>query len=355
MKKGSEPQVHPRLVHIGTSLPGRPYSQREIVALGGITDPRVLRLFDNGSIQSRWLCLPEPGSDGRLPYETPLHLADKHRTQALRAGAAAIRNAFCGTELDLAETAYLACATSTGFLCPSLTAHYIKLLELRDSVHRLDVVGMGCNAGLNAMRPVVDYCALNPGRIGVLLCVEICSAAYVIDGTMQTAVVNSLFGDGAAAAVFVCDDAAPRYGPQILGFESLVMTDFIEAMRFDFDGSKYSFYLDRAIPNILGAKVAVPVDRLLGRFALGRRDVKHWVIHSGGRKVINAIKTTLGLTSHDVRHTDSVLSQFGNVSSCSFLFSHGRLLEERAAKPGEHVLMITMGPGSTIECCLGVF
>jgi polyketide synthase Type III len=83
--------------------------------------------------------------------------------------------------------------------------------------------------------------------------------------------------------------------------------------------------------------------------------VGQWLVHSGGKKVIDSIKYSLDLTDHDVRHTQSVLRDFGNLSSSSFLFSLQRLLDERSVARGDYVMLMTMGPGSTIECCLGRF
>ena len=344
----------PRIVSIGTANPGRRYTQAELVSLfGAAMDRRIAMLFKNSHIESRFLCLPEPGPDGKIPTETPLQLAQKHRTNALWAGAKAIGAALEPAGLKPSDVDSFVCVTSTGFLCPSLTAWFIKELGFRADVHRADIVGMGCNGGLNGLQPVVNYCALNPQGVGLLLCVEVCTAAYVFDNTIRTAVVNSLFGDGAAAAVIATRDQAP--GPKIHGFSSHIITDAIGAMRFDFDGEKQSFFLDRDIPYILGQNVDKPVDKLLGKFGLKRRDIKHWVIHSGGRKVIDSIKYCLNITAHDVRHTDGVLRDYGNLSSGSFLFSHKRLIDEGVAKPGEHIMMMTMGPGSTVECCLGEF
>ncbi|OAD23502.1 protein containing 3-Oxoacyl-[acyl-carrier-protein (ACP)] synthase III [Candidatus Thiomargarita nelsonii] len=56
-----------------------------------------------------------------------------------------------------------------------------------------------------------------------------------------------------------------------------------------------------------------------------------------------------------MRHTKNILQNCGNLSSASFLFSHERLLEEGIAQCGDSIVMMTMGPGSTIECCLGEF
>lgn len=349
-----DPGGPPRLSAIGTALPGRRYLQSEIVDLFNISDPKARQFFTNGYIHSRNLVLPEPAPDGSFPDETPAALYEKHRHHALETGSLAIRRALTAAGLTVDDVGYIACATSTGFLCPSLTAHFVCHLGLKPSVHRIDVVGMGCNAGLNAMQPVAAYCAARSAGIGLLVCVEVCSAAYVVDETVGTAVVNSLFGDGAACAVLTAAPMSNR-GLRLLDFESRMLPDHFDAMRFDFDGRKYSFSISRDIPRVLGAHADQPIDALLNRNGYRRGDIRHWVIHSGGRKVIDAMMRSLDLSRHDVRHTDGVLHDHGNLSSGSFLFSLQRLYEEGVAAPGDPGMLITMGPGSQIECCLGLF
>ena len=57
-------------------------------------------------------------------------------------------------------------------------------------------------------------------------------------------------------------------------------------------------------------------------------------------------------THYDVRHTHSVLRDYGNLSSGSFLFSLSRLLVEGRVRRGDYGVLMTMGPGSTIETAL---
>jgi len=94
------------------------------------------------------------------------------------------------------------------------------------------------------------------------------------------------------------------------------------------------------------------VGRLLAGTGLRRADIAHWLVHSGGKKVIDAVMVNLGLTRHDVRHTTSVLRDYGNLSSGSFLFSYQRLLAEGVTRPGDYGVLMTMGPGSTLETAL---
>ncbi len=346
----------PRILSVGTSHPPTAYTQEDLLGLFKVSDPKIVGLFRNSHIDRRYLVLPEPDADGRMADESSLELAAKHRREAMVIGREAVGHALGALGLAASDVNYLVCVTTTGFLCPGLTAHFIAELGFRRDVHRVDVVGMGCNAGLNALQPLADFCAMHPGRIGVQLCVEVCSAAYVFDMTMRTSVVNCLFGDGAAAAVLcAAPEERAEAGPTLLGFASHIVPEAIGAMRFDFDGVKNSFFLDKEIPYVIGSNVHIPVDRLLARFGLKRRNVDHWVVHSGGKKVIDSIKYSLDLSDHDMRHTQGVLRDHGNLSSGSFLFSLQRLLREGVARSGDHVMLMTMGPGSTIECCLGRF
>ncbi len=207
---------------------------------------------------------------------------------------------------------------------------------------------MGCNAGLNALNPVASWAAANPGQLAVMVCVEVCSAAYLMDDTMRTAVVNSLFGDGAAAVAVRAQDSGH---PALLKFASRLIPEAVDAMRYDWDDKhhKFSFFLDRDVPYVVGAHAEEVVESLLDGTGLRRSDITHWIVHSGGKKVIDSVRVNLRLTPHDMRHTVSVLRDYGNVSSGSFLFSYQRLLREGAARPGDHGVLMTMGPGSTIE------
>jgi predicted naringenin-chalcone synthase len=217
---------------------------------------------------------------------------------------------------------------------------------------------MGCNAGLNGLTAIDAWTRANPGKLAVMVCAEICSAAYVIDETMQTSVVNSLFGDGASAAAMIAVPDSSASGkalaPTVVGFASAVVSDALDAMKYTWDEAqnKFSFTLAQDVPYVVGAHAEEVIDRLLRPAGLRRHQIAHWVIHSGGKKVIDAVKINLGLTTHDVRHTISVLNDYGNVSSGSFLFSYERLLEEGKVERGDYGVMMTMGPGTTIETAL---
>jgi alkylresorcinol/alkylpyrone synthase/polyketide synthase Type III len=251
---------------------------------------------------------------------------------------------------------YLCVISSTGFMLPGLSAMFIRHFGFRVNCQRADIVGMGCNAGLNGLNPVVGWAALNPGRVALMICCEVNSALYIHEDNVSVAVVNSLFGDGCAAAVVRAvppDEPAPL-APQVLDFESHLIPETWAAMHYTWAEAhgKFSFVLDRDVPYVLGTHAATPVGNLLARHGLKRRHIAHWLVHSGGMKVIDAIKYTVGVTAHDLRHTTGVLRDCGNLGSGSFLFSLRRLTDEGGVRRGDLGVMMTMGPGSTIETAL---
>lgn len=349
--------LHARILSVGSANPPRSYSQRSIPDLFGVDDPRIKALFAAGHIEKRHLYLPEPTDEGPA-FESQSDLIEKHKRGALEMGVQAIQKALEGAKLKPEDIDYFCCITTSGFLCPGLTAILMKHMGFRIDCSRADIVGMGCNAALNGLNPVSSWAQANPEKNALMACIEVNSAAYIFDNSLRTAIVNSLFGDGSAAIVVRASRDEPAYEhtpcAQIHGFNSHIIPSAIGAMRFDWDSDagKWSFFLDRDIPYVVGANADRPVNRLLKTHGLHLRDIKHWLVHSGGKKVIDAIKYNLGLTAHDVRHTTRILREYGNISSASVLFSYESLLAEGRVRKGDWGVMMTMGPGSTIETAL---
>jgi 3,5-dihydroxyphenylacetyl-CoA synthase len=346
---------------VGSAFPDASFSQEEVGALLGLENRVVKKLLRSPHIQKRHLYLPEKEArTGRAFPESAADLHTKFRKGALEIGSRAIRNALDAASLSTADVDYMLCVTSSGFMVPGLSALFSRELGFDRKLRRADVVGMGCNAGLNGLNPLVQWVRNHPDRVALLVCCEINSAMYVLDDTVRTGIVNSLFGDGAAAAVLTGyaenGNGLLRSSPMpcVLDFESFCIPEQWPAMRFDWNDNagKWSFYLDRHIPYVIGFNIREPLERLLERNDLDFSAIKHWILHTGGGAVIDSVKLSLGLEEHDVRHTRSVLRDYGNISSGSFLVSLERLIAEDCASAGDLGVMVTMGPGAQIETAL---
>lgn len=350
------------IASVASAFPETAYSQEEIGVLLGLRSRVVQKLLRAPHIHKRHLYLPEKDPrTGRVVPETPADLHAKFRRGALDIGSQAIRKALDAAAMSASDVDHLLCVTSTGFLVPGLSSLFSRELGFRRDLVRADVVGMGCNAGLNGLNPLVQWVENHPGKVALLVCCEINSAMYVLDDTPRTGIVNSIFGDGAAAAVLTSAAGAGSLssgpGPRIIDFESFCIPEQWAAMRFDWndDAGRWSFYLDREIPYVIGFNIRRPLTSLLARNGLDFSAVRHWVLHTGGGAVIDSVKLSLGLEEHDVRHTRSVLRDYGNISSGSFLVSLERLLAEGGGSDGDLGVMVTMGPGAQIETALFQF
>jgi len=345
--------AYPRLVSIGTANPSTRYTQQQELDLFRCDDHGLIRFFQTSHIRTRHLVLPTPDADGNILDENGTILLKKHLDVARVIGLAAVVR--CLEEKAVLPgmiDAFIA-VTTTGFLCPSLTAHLAPLIGLRPNVKRVDIAGMGCNAGLNGLTTTAQFATAAPGARVLLLSCEVCSAAYVFDKRANTGVVNSLFGDGAAAVLVQADtDLSAEDGPQLIDSEPFEVYAGIELMRFDMENGRFNFYLDKDIPYLIGENISTPINALLSRNGLHKRDIAHWLVHSGGKKVVDSIKYFLGLTEHDVRHTRSILRDYGNLSSASVLFSYRELQQEGITRAGDWGVMMAMGPGVSLETIL---
>jgi predicted naringenin-chalcone synthase len=172
------------IASVGSAFPDRSYSQEEIGALLGLENRVVKKLLHSSHIQRRHLYLPEKDPrTGRVRPESPAELHAKFREGALEIGSRAIRNALDAASLSPADVDYMLCVTSTGFMVPGLSSLFSRELGFNRNLLRADVVGMGCNAGLNGMNPLVQWVTNHPGRVALLVCCEINSAIYVLDET----------------------------------------------------------------------------------------------------------------------------------------------------------------------------
>lgn len=342
-----------QLIAVGTSVPESQFTQKEIAELMGISSSKSQRFFEHEHIKTRHLILPKDSSKNKFEEEGPAKLRQKFLTHAVDLIEKSLINMLNGTQYKLSDIDYLVCVTSTAFIVPGLSALVMEKLNFRSDCQRLDVVGMGCNAGLNGLNSVVQWSHTHPEKIAVLICCELCSCIYSLENTENAAIVNSLFGDGIASCL-IQTTAQHALAPQIIDFHSHLIGHTLTHLRFDWceEKNKHSFYVDKKTPVALALEIEVPLKRLLEKNQINQSDIKHWIVHSGGAAILDGIEEKLKLDPQSFRHTRTVLKKYGNVSSGSFLFSYENLQKEKSIRSGDWGVFVTMGPGLTIEMAL---
>ena len=338
----------PRIVAIGTAVPDRRFSQEELVELFGYQDGLRRRFFFNSNIDARHLYLPQTD----LRPETIDEMSARFAEGSVRLGVQAVEACLGQTGLGPDDIDFLVTTTCTGRLVPSLDAHLIGALGLRTDVQRVHVGDTGCASAMVVLQQASNYLRAFPERRVLAVSVELCSATYYLDEEAETAVANAIFADGAAAVLLTTTGsggAGTGSGPEILGHRTLIRPEYLDRMGFTFPGGRYRIRLAPEVRRIAPSMMEELAGTLLKDFDLTQNDVRFWVLHSAGRRVIENAQALLGLSDADVAYSREVLRRYGNLSSATVLFVLDAVLRSGRPRPGDVGLMMALGPGFAAE------
>jgi alkylresorcinol/alkylpyrone synthase len=140
--------------------------------------------------------------------------------------------------------------------------------------------------------------------------------------------------------------------PQVIATRSIFYPDTERIMGWDVVNTGFKVVLSSKVPTLVRAHVREDVDTFLASEGLGRRDIRHWVAHTGGPKVLEAFEEALELPDGALGRSWRSLRETGNLSSASVLFVLGELLRSGEARPGDLGVLMAMGPGFCSELVL---
>jgi alkylresorcinol/alkylpyrone synthase len=275
-------------------------------------------------------------------------------------GDRAVRAALDAAGLAPGDVDHLLAVTTTGIATPSLDALLVNRLGLRADVRRTPIFGLGCAGGAGGLARAADYLRAYPDHVAVLVSSEICSLTLQReDLSIPNIIASGLFGDGAAAVVLAGarraadhDERAGTVAPRILANAAVFYPDTERVMGWDVVDTGLKIVLSARVPEVIKAHVGQDVDRFLDSQSLDRGAVDHWVIHTGGPRVLTAFAEALELPAGALDGSWRSLAEVGNLSSASVLFVLGDLLAAGVVAPGDRGLLAAMGPGFASELLL---
>ncbi len=98
--------------------------------------------------------------------------------------------------------------------------------------------------------------------------------------------------------------------------------------------------------------IETALQQLLQRHGLSRSDIRFWVVHPGGRKVIDNVQNHFSMTDDQLRFSRIVLRNYGNMSSPTVMFVLDEVVRNGDARPGDWGVMVALGPGMAAEVAL---
>jgi alkylresorcinol/alkylpyrone synthase/polyketide synthase Type III len=344
--------ISPAILAVGTANPPRRYSQEEIYNLARRSSAfyrsdRVKQIFMNSGIDHRHFCFDIETFN---PNENSDELHARFATGSVALSAEAINACLASGGFSISDIDYIVAVSCTGYLCPGLSSILIKELGMRRNIQRADLLGMGCAGAMPGLQRAYDFVKAYPDKRALLITVEICSACYYIDDSLETVVGNAICADGAAAVVVGMDGSGPV--PRISEFISFLEPSLIDKVGFEHRDGKLRIILSKDIRDIAGKLAKQVVTDLLRNTGVRKNQIRHWILHSGGRKVIDNLQEELELSKEEIRHSECVLKQFGNMSSPTVLFVLQETMRQSSPQEGDLGVMLAMGPGLALEAAL---
>ncbi len=310
---------------------------------------RLIHAFDNTEILTRNLCEPIDY------YAEPNTFEDRNNeyiASALEYSVEAIEDCIIKAAISKDDITDIIFVSTTGLATPSIDALIINKLRLNPHINRIPVWGLGCAGGVSAMAKAHTLAMANHDAVVLLVAVELCSLTLIkSDYSKSNFIGSSLFSDGIAATI-VKGDRQARSGHEInyLGSSSKLYYDSLGVMGWDFQDTGFKVLFSKDIPKFIHDHIKEDIAEFLAKHGLTIHDVKNFIFHPGGKKVLDAYKDALQVEGDFLKNTREVMNDHGNMSSVTVLYVLEKFLTE-GFQDG-YGLMLAMGPGFSSEMVL---
>jgi alkylresorcinol/alkylpyrone synthase len=338
----------PAIAAVHTAVPRHTLAQADLQAFAGRFFagefrelPRLLRAFDHAGVHTRQLARPLDW------FDVPRSFPEKNavwQEVALELAEKATRGALERADVPAADLGAIVFVSSTGLATPSLDARLVQNVGMSRAVSRVPIWGLGCAGGAAGLARGADLCR-GTGRPILVVAVEVCSATFVHeDRSKSNLIATALFGDGAAAVVL----RPHGPGPRILAGHSRLLDDSEDVMGWILRPEGLQVRFARSIPAIVREVAPTFVSDAAAKVGASRRDLRHFVLHPGGAKVLAAWSEALDLPESAIAPARAVLGAHGNMSSPTALFVLERFLADTA--PADQLgALVGLGPGFSAE------
>lgn len=315
-----------------------------------LRNPQMLsRLHRNVTVEGRHLA---------MPYEKYYDLKtwgcanDVWIQVAQELGEQALCRALHHAGLETSNIGALFFASVTGISSPSIDALLVNRMGLSSNIKRLPIFGLGCVAGAAGIARAADYVKAYPSQAAALVSVELCSLTIQReDMSVANLISSGLFADGSAAVIVTGDELRTK-GPEILATRSVFYPNTEEMMGWKVSERGFNIVLSPEVPTLIREHLGHDVDAFLGDHGYRKSDIRNWVLHTGGPKVLEATAAALDLHNGQLDASWDCLKRVGNLSSASVLVVLEDVMRNRRPEAGTLGLLAAMGPGFCSELVL---
>jgi alkylresorcinol/alkylpyrone synthase len=243
--------------------------------------------------------------------------------------------------------------STTGLATPSLDALIINQMQLNRNISRTPIFGLGCAGGVAGFAKANVLAKANPDAVVLLVAAELCSLTFLRNDYSKSNFIGaSLFADGIAACIITGDNHHNKTPNKFsfLATQSNLYYNTLDVMGWEFLDKGFKVLFSQDIPTIIAENVGDDVNAFLKKHQVELSQIKNFIFHPGGKKVLTAYAEALKVEGDFLKNTREVMNDNGNMSSPTVLY-----VLERFFKQGfenGYGLMVAMGPGFSSEMIL---
>ncbi|CAN5170228.1 type III polyketide synthase BpsA [soil metagenome] len=321
---------------------------RELFSVNFPEAERLLFAFDNTEIKTRNFCKP-------ISYYAKPNTFEERNNDYLQAAldysVQAIEECVIKAGVDKQDITDILFVSTTGLATPSIDALIINKMRLNPHINRMPIWGLGCGGGVSGMAKANAVAKANPDAVVLLVAVELCSLTLIkSDYSKSNFIGSSLFSDGIAACIIKGDNHKNNTNIRYVASSSKLYYDSLEVMGWDFQDTGFKVLFSKDIPTFINENIRADIDAFLAKHNLNLSDIKNFIFHPGGKKVLDAYANALAVKGDFMKNTREVMNDYGNMSSATVLYVLEKFMSE-GFEPG-YGLMLAMGPGFSSEMVL---
>jgi predicted naringenin-chalcone synthase len=339
------PVFGPRISRLEIVDPETSFSQDEVLALLGMRgDEFAQRIFSRCGVHRRRLNL-----SGDVLATTLQGRTAKIEDDLFGYAVTAVQR----MGVDPREIGTVVTATLYSLGGPTLAHRLVDHFGMAPDTDKYHVVGVGCASAVPLMRLLGQSLSHHPGKLGLVVAAESMTGILMgarADDAKAKVVGSAIFGDGCAAALLADDPDAE--GPEILATKVHQIAGTLDAVSLELAPGDSYLHLDRDLPDVAAADLGELADGFLDSAGLNRTEIDHWIVHPGGRRIIDCVQSALSLSEEDVAVSREVLANHGNIGTPSIFYVLHQAIEQREPGRGERGLVVTVGPGITVGLML---
>ncbi|MGG0656252.1 type III polyketide synthase [Rummeliibacillus pycnus] len=314
---------------------------------------RYLKVFKNGEILNRQLAMPIEWykEDHSFSERNDLYieLATEYGVRVIQDCLAEV------SDVEITDIDAIIFVSTTGISTPSIEARLMNQLSFSEDVVRIPIWGLGCGGGAAGISRANDYCLAHPEALVLIICLELCSLTFQPgDMNKSNFIGTSLFGDGVACVLVSGDQvklSSRNALPSIKATASRLLPNSEDVMGWRIEDNGLHVIFSKSIPSIIEKWFTPFLKSFLQKNEQSITNINRFIAHPGGKKVLAAYETALGLSKELLAPSSFILQQHGNMSSPTVLYVLKHVMQQKP-ESGELGIMASLGPGFSGELVL---